>query len=70
MADDEDDPKATPSAKAAYAGEGYNQTYIILSNDNDRESKHSDGNHSVFFRCGNWCYKGKQFFHLLVDILL
>jgi len=64
----DDDPKYTPSAKAAYAGEGYNQTYIIFSNTSDHESKLSDGFHSVFFRCGNWCYKGQiQFNGLKMD---
>ena len=64
---DADDPKETPSAKAAYSGEGYNQTYIIMNN-GDAESKASDGNHVVFFRCGNWCYRGKiQFNGLKMD---
>lgn len=44
---------------------GYNQTYIILKNNkNSAEAKESidsggsGGCNEVFFRCGNWCYKG------------
>ena len=44
---------------------GYNQTYVILKNDRStREAKDSEeaegsgGPNEVFFRCGNWCYKG------------
>lgn len=51
--------KEIPSAKSI-SGEGYNQTYIILSDssEDDSESKYSETK-EVFFRCGNWCYKGK-----------
>ena len=67
MSSEEDDPKSTPSAKEAL-GEGYNQTYIIMNDDKDSESKASNGNHLVFFRCGNWCYKGPiQFNGLKLD---
>lgn len=47
-----DDKDEAPSAKAL--DDGYNQTYLVMS---DAECKGSDG-HEVFFRCGNWCYKG------------
>mmetsp|Transcript_40824 Transcript_40824/g.41690 ORF Transcript_40824/g.41690 Transcript_40824/m.41690 type:complete len:663 (+) Transcript_40824:164-2152(+) len=68
MSEHDDDPKAAPSAKSAYMGEGYNQTYIIMGNQSDGESKSSNGNHNVFFRCGNWCYRGPiQFNGLKVD---
>lgn len=51
-----DDKEGPPSAKAI--DEGYNQTYLIMANAKaDGESKTED-NHEVFFRCGNWCYKG------------
>jgi hypothetical protein len=45
-----------PSAKAI--DEGYNQTYLIMANGAAADSKASD-DHEVFFRCGNWCYKGQ-----------
>jgi hypothetical protein len=35
---------------------GYNQSYLI-SNDGDAKASQTDGN-DVFFKCGNWCYKG------------
>lgn len=60
-----------PSAREAgnFVG-GYSQTYVILKgtegSNNDggsKESKNSneeDNDHNeVFFRCGNWCYKGE-----------
>lgn len=52
--------------EAGIALGGYSQTYVILkgsekcnSSDESKESK-SDGSdqNEVFFRCGNWCYKG------------
>lgn len=53
-----------PSVKALE--EGYNQTYLIMSNNenssNSNDEKSSLDNkddHEVFFRCGNWCYKGQ-----------
>lgn len=52
-----DDKEEPPSAKAI--DEGYNQTYLIMAAaDRDADSK-SEDNHEVFFRCGNWCYKGQ-----------
>lgn len=48
------DDGGPPPAKAF--DEGYNQTYVILAG-GEGDSKTSDGN-EVFFRCGNWCYKG------------
>lgn len=52
-----DEKDGPPSAKAL--DEGYNQTYLIMNADPaDSESK-SEDNHEVFFRCGNWCYKGQ-----------
>lgn len=44
-----------PSAKTL--GDGYNQTYIILSKEPTQPTPSEDGN-EVLFRCGNWCYKG------------
>lgn len=35
---------------------GYNQTYIVFSQDKDDERR-TEGN-EVLFRCGNWCYRG------------
>ena len=53
-----DDKEEPPSAKAI--DEGYNQTYLIMTtNKPDSEAKSSEDNHEVFFRCGNWCYKGQ-----------
>jgi hypothetical protein len=54
---DDDKDGGAPSAKAI-SGEGYNQTYIILSRASDADSKLSVDANEVFFRCGNWCYKG------------
>lgn len=52
-----DDKEEPPSAKAI--DEGYNQTYLIMAAvTRDADSK-CDDNHEVFFRCGNWCYKGQ-----------
>ena len=50
-----------PSATHASSLQGgYNQTYIILKNESNKDSKgeSSVGSNEVFFRCGNWCYKG------------
>ncbi|KAJ1435887.1 hypothetical protein B484DRAFT_417010 [Ochromonadaceae sp. CCMP2298] len=53
-----DDKDGPPSAKAI--DEGYNQTYLIMTNDDaDADAKSGEDNHEVFFRCGNWCYKGQ-----------
>jgi hypothetical protein len=51
--------KEIPPAKSL-SGEGYSQTYVIMSNptSDSSESKFPD-THEVFFRCGNWCYKGQ-----------
>jgi hypothetical protein len=54
MMDSKDGP---PSAKAI--DEGYNQTYLIMNNDKAHEEAKTEDNHEVFFRCGNWCYKGQ-----------
>lgn len=54
-----DEKEEPPSAKAL--DEGYNQTYLVMANcpsDSDAKSVETD-NHEVFFRCGNWCYKGQ-----------
>lgn len=60
-------PSATDASTASLRN-GYNQTYVIMKNSasggNSRESKDMDdieanaGPNEVFFRCGNWCYKG------------
>ena len=51
-----------PTSKAAITKYGgYNQTYVVLKDSYagiGSDSKSSDG-HEVFFRCGNWCYKGQ-----------
>ena len=53
-----DEKEEPPSAKAI--DEGYNQTYLIMANEKlEAESKTAEDNHDVFFRCGNWCYKGQ-----------
>ena len=53
----------TPSAKTVAISGGYEQTYIILKN-NDCEAKGSEGAiNEVLFRCGNWCYRGKVQFN-------
>lgn len=58
------EPEYPPSAKAI--DEGYNQTYLISARDNESPRDYKGGDSSinsederdVFFRCGNWCYKG------------
>ena len=57
--------EGAPGAKeVAISGEGYNQTYIILKHDEiermpgAKAAADSDSVHDVFFRCGNWCYRG------------
>ena len=55
--------RAAPSAsEASSLRHGYNQTYIILRNSRNRkDSKDTEEistPNEVFFRCGNWCYKG------------
>ena len=62
------DEKGIPSAKSL-SGEGYNQTYVILSESVDVDSKLYVDSHEVFFRCGNWCYKGHiQFGGLTIGV--
>lgn len=50
------------AVEVANLQEGYNQTYVILRNDLDTDEKMAQPRdstvHDVFFRCGNWCYKG------------
>jgi len=62
------DGESTPSVvNALSTSSGYNQTYIIMTGET-RESKNEDG-HEVFFRCGNWCYKGRvQFNGLRISV--
>ena len=57
MSKDTDEDEA-PSVKAL--DEGYNQTYVIMTNSSNDEKASSAANDSndVFFKCGNWCYKG------------
>ena len=50
-----------PSAKESVSSEGYNQTYIIHRKNiipDLKEVEDDDAVHEVFFRCGNWCYRG------------
>jgi len=63
-----DNDNITPTVvNALSTSNGYNQTYIILTGET-RESKNEDG-HEVFFRCGNWCYKGRvQFNGLRINV--
>jgi hypothetical protein len=61
MSSDEDFKSEKPSAKSVSMSGGYNQVYIIMNREAGNDSKSSndeDSNHEVFFRCGNWCYKG------------
>ncbi len=50
------DHEAPAAAKALQ--EGYNQTYIILSKQNNTTASLPEDGNEVLFRCGNWCYKG------------
>ena len=55
-------PQSVPKPSAKALDDGYNQTYIIMKNENENENaeeKNSDHDNDVFFRCGNWCYKGQ-----------
>lgn len=63
------DEKETPSAKSLISGGGYNQTYIIMHDEsNTDKNKFSSDGHDVFFKCGNWCYKGNiQFGNLKLN---
>jgi len=61
-----EDEKGTekPSAKQALLSGGYNQIYAILkSNEENVDSKSVESVNEVFFRCGNWCYKGNVQFN-------
>ena len=65
---DHKEARNAPSASEASVASlrhGYNQTYVILKkalSGGERESKDSGNDISaaneVFFRCGNWCYRG------------
>ena len=64
----EDVERAPPAAKAL--DEGYSQTYLIMAKSaiEDDAKLESDAD-EVFFRCGNWCYKGLiQFGSLRVGV--
>jgi hypothetical protein len=57
---DSDAKESAPTSHAASIKEGYNQTYVIMNRSDAEETKRNFGytEHDVFFRCGNWCYKG------------
>ena len=60
----EDEKVEKPSAKQALLSGGYNQIYAILKSDNlISDSKSAESINEVFFRCGNWCYKGNVQFN-------
>ena len=65
MEDDSDvkgGPQSIPHPSAKALDDGYNQTYIIMKTNSDEDIP-------VFFRCGNWCYKGDiQFPGLTIGI--
>lgn len=71
MNDDADvkgDTNSIPKPSAKSLNDGYNQTYVILKNPHDSGIK-SDHDNDVFFRCGNWCYKGQiQFSGLKIGV--
>jgi hypothetical protein len=71
MEDDSDvkgGPQSIPKPTAKALDDGYNQTYVIMKNGSDEE-KSSEEDNQVFFRCGNWCYKGQiQFNGLKIGI--
>jgi hypothetical protein len=71
--DDGDEIQAPPAAKAI--DDGYSQTYLIMSRNLDENIAVFDSKadnfdaDEVFFRCGNWCYKGLiQFGNLKVGV--
>ena len=79
MEDDSDvkgGPQSIPQPSAKALNDGYNQTYVIMkTTPSATEEKCSDEEKSldedipVFFRCGNWCYKGNvQFPGLKIGI--
>ena len=47
-----------PTAPTVSMREGYNQTYIIYPEELTSDDKDAYDINEVFFRCGNWCYKG------------
>lgn len=51
---------SAPQVNSSVLNEGYNQTYVIFPpSDNDEEKNVSNSStRDVFFRCGNWCYRG------------
>ena len=51
-------PQSIPKPSAKALDDGYNQTYVIMKNSSGEE-KSSNEDNDVFFRCGNWCYKGQ-----------
>ena len=51
-------PDSIPKSSSKALDDGYNQTYVIMKNQHV-DAKKSDEDHSVFFRCGNWCYMGQ-----------
>ena len=51
-----------PTLSKALNNDGYNQTYIIQTSSTTGDDIN---NREVFFRCGNWCYKGKVQFNEL-----
>jgi hypothetical protein len=54
-----EDAKEIPKATEVSMREGYNQTYIIFPSDaSSGDDKDAFDMNDVFFRCGNWCYKG------------
>lgn len=71
MEDDSDvkgGPQSIPQPSAKALDDGYNQTYVIMKT-SASEDKNSDEDIPVFFRCGNWCYKGNiQFPGLTIGI--
>jgi hypothetical protein len=60
MSSKDTDEDEAPSVKAL--DEGYNQTYVIMTNSSNDEkassSSAANDSNDVFFKCGNWCYKG------------
>jgi hypothetical protein len=52
-----EESKEAPSLKTISLKEGYNQTYVIFPKRRGEE-KGIDEYNDVFFRCGNWCYRG------------
>lgn len=52
--------ESAPLINSTVLNEGYNQTYLIFPpSDSDEEKNASfSSSRDVFFRCGNWCYRG------------